>query len=131
MKYLYALLFLILATIAFSWWVDVSWKASMQRGYENTILEQAYRQSRIFQVERYKSTDKIYRISWDKGLSYRCFEFENGFDEFVHQGDLLSKKKGELKLIVTKPTKEERAFGFKIAYCGDTKEAENTNIYSE
>lgn len=68
-------------------------------------------------IERYKSNNKIHGFDLGLGARYYCFLYENGFDEFVRDGDKLSKASGELKLKVTKKNNQERTFTFEIREC--------------
>jgi hypothetical protein len=125
------LVLVLMILVSLAWWIDASWKASMKRGYENVVLAHDFKLSRIYMIERFNFSNKIYTLSWGGGLSYRCFAYEKGFDEYVRTGDFLSKNRGELKVTVTKPNKEERVFTFEITSCEGTEKMKRKGIYIE
>ena len=103
----------------------------MQRDYYNLVLNETFTNQKIYLIERYKSNNKIHGFYLGSGSKYYCFMYENGFDEFVSDGDKLSKKTGELKLKITKPNKEEKTFTFEIKECDKSFNEIASDIYVE
>lgn len=103
----------------------------MKKGYYNLVLNDTFTNQEIYLIKRYKSNNKIHGFYLGMGSKYYCFEYENGFDEFVKDGDKLSKKGGELKLKVIKKTNEQKTFTFEIKDCDVSSSDISPYIYIE
>jgi hypothetical protein len=130
-KAIIILLIIITTIVLFFLWVDSALKNIFERDYYNLILKDSFENEQIYLVERYKSNNKLYSFNSGVGRGYKCFIYENGFDEFVRNGDKLSKKSGELKIKVRKINNEEKTFTFEIKGCDMTSNDISPYLYYE